>query len=121
MSRPRSNASKDWGRAGSRRSRPGGSWKHRAGTGSAWFARSAETRCPARTAGDFPAWGRYHREVITESDWFGPYEVHECLGAGGMAIVHRASIDNGAGVRREVALKRLLPQLVDDAKLVADF
>jgi serine/threonine-protein kinase len=56
-----------------------------------------------------------------ESDWFGPYEVHECLGAGGMAIVHRASIDNGAGVRREVALKRLLPQLVDDAKLVADF
>jgi serine/threonine protein kinase len=56
-----------------------------------------------------------------ESEWFGPYEVHECLGAGGMAIVHRASIDNGAGVRREVALKRLLPQLVDDAKLVADF
>jgi len=54
-------------------------------------------------------------------DTFGPYRVHETLGAGGMAIVRRASIDLGAGVRREVALKRLLPQLADDALLVQDF
>jgi serine/threonine protein kinase len=55
---------------------------------------------------------------------FGPYTVYECLGAGGMATVHRASIPIGAGVVREVALKRLLPQLADDrqfneAKLAA--
>jgi len=54
-------------------------------------------------------------------DRFGPYTVHECLGAGGMAIVHRASIDIGGGVIREVALKRLLPQFSDDRGFVADF
>ena len=54
-------------------------------------------------------------------DRFGPYTVHECLGAGGMAIVHRASIDIGGGVIREVALKRLLPQFADDRSFVADF
>lgn len=54
-------------------------------------------------------------------DRFGAYHVHECLGAGGMAAVHRASIDIGGGVMREVALKRLLPQLADDKKLVEDF
>jgi len=54
-------------------------------------------------------------------DRFGPYTVHECLGAGGMAIVHRASIDIGGGVIREVALKRLLPQFADDRGFVADF
>ena len=37
----------------------------------------------------------------------GPYSVHEQLGSGGMAVVHRASIDNGTGIRRELALKRL--------------
>jgi eukaryotic-like serine/threonine-protein kinase len=52
---------------------------------------------------------------------FGPYTVYECLGAGGMASVHRATIDIGAGVTREVALKRLLPQLADDKKFVEDF
>jgi len=52
---------------------------------------------------------------------FGPYTVYECLGAGGMATVHRASIPIGAGVVREVALKRLLPQLADDRQFVDDF
>ena len=51
----------------------------------------------------------------------GPYVVHECLGAGGMATVHRASIEIGAGVVREVALKRLLPQLADDKQFIEDF
>ena len=52
---------------------------------------------------------------------FGPYTVYECLGAGGMATVHRASISIGAGVVREVALKRLLPQLADDRQFNEDF
>lgn len=56
-----------------------------------------------------------------EEDRFGPYTVYERLGAGGMATVHRATIPIGAGVIREVALKRLLPQLADDRQFVADF
>ena len=52
---------------------------------------------------------------------FGPYTVYECLGAGGMAAVHRATIDIGGGVIREIALKRLLPQFVDDKMFVEDF
>lgn len=52
---------------------------------------------------------------------FGRYTVFECLGSGGMATVHRATVDIGGGVIREVALKRLLPQLVDDQPLVDDF
>lgn len=54
-------------------------------------------------------------------DRFGSYAVYECLGVGGMATVHRAAIDIGGGVIREVALKRLLPQLADDKHLVEDF
>ena len=56
-----------------------------------------------------------------ESERFGAYTVYECLGAGGMASVHRATIEIGAGVVREVALKRLLPQLVGDTLFVEDF
>ena len=52
---------------------------------------------------------------------FGPYVIHECLGTGGMAMVHRATLDIGGGMVREVALKRLLPQLIDDKLFVADF
>lgn len=54
-------------------------------------------------------------------DRFGPYTVYECLGAGGMATVHRATLAIGAGVIREVALKRLLPQFVDDKQFNEDF
>src|SRR5689334_21844615 len=84
-------------------------------------------RCPARINGEL----RYHAgmsdtaedEVVDDVDYdtFGPYRIHGTLGAGGMAIVYRASIKLGAGVRREVALKRLLPQLADDNQLVQDF
>jgi eukaryotic-like serine/threonine-protein kinase len=58
---------------------------------------------------------------IVAYDRFGPYTVHECLGAGGMAVVHRATIDIGGGVIRDVALKRMLPQLANDRKFVEDF
>lgn len=59
--------------------------------------------------------------VLVGYEHFGAYLVHERLGAGGMASVHRATIDIGGGVTREVALKRLLPQLADDKKFVEDF
>jgi serine/threonine-protein kinase len=52
---------------------------------------------------------------------FGPYELHECLGMGGMASVHRATIELADGARREVALKRLLPHLANDRGFVEDF
>jgi serine/threonine-protein kinase len=54
-------------------------------------------------------------------DQFGPYIVHECLGTGGMATVHRATLELEDGGTCDVALKRLLPQLADDRKLVDDF
>jgi eukaryotic-like serine/threonine-protein kinase len=54
-------------------------------------------------------------------DRFGPYTVYECLGAGGMATVHRASIELEDDETREVALKRLLPQLAADKRFIDDF
>ena len=56
-----------------------------------------------------------------EAERFGPYTICERLGAGGMATVHRATIEIGGGVVREVALKRLLPQFADDKRFVEDF
>lgn len=53
-------------------------------------------------------------------DRFGPYLVYERLGAGGMATVHRASIELENDEMREVALKRLLPQFADDKRFVDD-
>ncbi len=52
---------------------------------------------------------------------FGAYTVYECLGAGGMATVHRASIELEDDETREVALKRLLPQFADDKRFIEDF
>ena len=54
-------------------------------------------------------------------DRFGPYVIHECLGTGGMATVHRAELELEDGGAIGVALKRLLPQLADDRRLVEDF
>ena len=54
-------------------------------------------------------------------DRFGAYRIYECLGAGGMATVHRAELDLEDGSTCEVALKRLLPQLADDKRFVEDF
>ncbi|MEO7729760.1 MAG: serine/threonine-protein kinase [Kofleriaceae bacterium] len=51
---------------------------------------------------------------------FGPYLVYERLGQGGMATVHRAE-KRGTGIRREIALKRLLPHVAADPDLVKLF
>jgi serine/threonine protein kinase len=51
---------------------------------------------------------------------FGPYCVHEQLGVGGMATVHRAEIVVD-GQTHTVALKRLLPELTRDTSYVRRF
>jgi serine/threonine protein kinase len=51
---------------------------------------------------------------------FGPYLIYELLGQGGMATVHRAE-KRGVGIRRPIALKRLLPHGADDPDLVKLF
>jgi eukaryotic-like serine/threonine-protein kinase len=58
---------------------------------------------------------------VADSERFGAYTVYECLGAGGMATVHRASIELEDDETREVALKRLLPQYTEDKRFVDDF
>jgi len=55
------------------------------------------------------------------SEMFGPYEVHERLGIGGMATVHRAKKRGPAGFERTVALKRMLQHLAEDALFVDSF
>jgi serine/threonine-protein kinase len=50
---------------------------------------------------------------------FGPYYVHECLGEGGMASVHRATRIDGEG--KPVALKRLWQRLCEDKDFVESF
>lgn len=57
---------------------------------------------------------------MSELSTFGPYTVYECVGSGGMATVHRATIHVG-DVEREVALKRLLPHLAEEERFVDDF
>ncbi len=48
---------------------------------------------------------------------WGDYVIYERLGAGGMAVVHRAERRAG-GTRQRVALKRLLPHAAGDPELV---
>jgi serine/threonine protein kinase len=52
---------------------------------------------------------------------FGPYEVHERLGMGGMATVCRAKKRGPAGFERNVALKRMLSNLAEDQHFVESF
>ncbi|HEU4730435.1 MAG TPA: protein kinase [Kofleriaceae bacterium] len=54
------------------------------------------------------------------SEEFGPYLVYERLGQGGMATVHRAE-KRGVGIRRPIALKRLLPHIATEPDLVKLF
>ena len=61
------------------------------------------------------------KEHTGENEIFGPYEVFERLGVGGMATVHRAKERGIEGFERIVALKRLLPHLAEDASFVRSF
>ena len=58
---------------------------------------------------------------LEPEEQFGPYLVYERLGVGGMATVHRALEHGLEGFEREVALKRLLPHLADDASFIKAF
>src|SRR5213595_2807097 len=60
------------------------------------------------------------RESVA-SETFGPYEVYERLGMGGMASVHRAKKRGPAGFERTVALKRMLQHLAEDRGFVDSF
>ncbi|MGE0870761.1 MAG: serine/threonine protein kinase [Kofleriaceae bacterium] len=52
---------------------------------------------------------------------FADYYVFERLGVGGMAEVHRAETRSIGGVRRPIALKRLLPHVGESFELVRSF
>ena len=52
---------------------------------------------------------------------FGPYEILERIGVGGMATVHRALERGIEGVERDVALKRLLPHLAESETFIRSF
>src|SRR5688572_12014626 len=51
----------------------------------------------------------------------GEYQLERLLGTGGMAEVFVATREGAHGFTKRVALKRILPQLVSDARLVAMF
>lgn len=59
--------------------------------------------------------------LVPARERFGAYVVHESIGAGGMATVHRATIALDGGGEREVALKRLHPELAEDRRFVDYF
>lgn len=48
---------------------------------------------------------------------FGSYMLHEQIGLGGMASVHRAELRGADGTTKEVALKRMLPEAVVQRQL----
>ncbi|MBX3157135.1 MAG: serine/threonine protein kinase [Deltaproteobacteria bacterium] len=56
-----------------------------------------------------------------ELERFGPYVVHERLGEGGMATVHRAEHLGVEGFAKQVALKRMLTHLTADSDFVSSF
>ncbi|HSD88466.1 MAG TPA: protein kinase [Kofleriaceae bacterium] len=60
------------------------------------------------------------RESIA-TETFGPYEVYERLGMGGMASVHRAKKRGPAGFEQTVALKRMLAHLTEDRGFIDSF
>lgn len=59
--------------------------------------------------------------VHPPTDTFGPYEVFERLGLGGMAVVHRAKKRGIEGFERSVALKRILTHLAENRNFVVSF
>jgi serine/threonine-protein kinase len=52
---------------------------------------------------------------------FGPYELTECIGHGGMAAVYKGKRRGCAGFEKQVVVKTILPKLVRDARFVRLF
>lgn len=62
---------------------------------------------------------RQHRRPVT--NLFGPFLVHEQIGKGGMATVHRAELSGPRGLQQTVALKRMFDSLAQDPQFVSAF
>ena len=71
-------------------------------------------RPPARIA-------RGTQPRVSSGEPFGPYIVHEQIGAGGMASVHRAEQRGIEGFSKPVALKRMFDSLSDDPSFLQSF
>jgi serine/threonine protein kinase len=52
---------------------------------------------------------------------FGPYELTECIGRGGMAEVYRGKRRGVAGFEKQVVIKTILPKLASEPRLVRRF
>ena len=76
----------------------------------------ARVKLRARATSSHPAMPTARAE---ERERFGAYYLHEQLGEGGMASVHRATRIDGVG--GAIALKRLWPHLSDDRDFVESF
>jgi serine/threonine protein kinase len=61
------------------------------------------------------------KDENNKPELFGPYEVYERIGVGGMATVHRAKKQGIEGFERVVALKRMLSHLADDETFIKSF
>ena len=59
--------------------------------------------------------------AVRAKDVFGKYLLHERLGMGGMAEVFRATYNPEGGFQKVVALKRVLPQYVEDEVFIGMF
>ncbi len=59
--------------------------------------------------------------AVRAKDVFGKYLLHERLGMGGMAEVFRATYNPEGGFQKIVALKRVLPQYVEDEAFLEMF
>jgi serine/threonine protein kinase len=60
-------------------------------------------------------------DAVPDGEAFGPYVVHERLGAGGMATVHRAEQRGIAGFSKPVALKRMFANLAKEPSFLKSF
>ncbi len=87
--------------------------------------RSRTTTRPRATSlsetSPFTRTGEGSTEAEVAPSMFGSYVVYEKLGEGGMAYVHRAELVGTTGLRKQVALKRLLTESSEDPNLVSSF
>lgn len=79
------------------------------------------TRPRATSLAETSPFARVNGDEEVAPSMFGSYCVHEKLGEGGMAYVHRAELVSTTGLRKQVALKRLLTETSEDPNLVASF